>query len=388
MRFVDYAQISPTGATPQQYINGTAQDFSDFYDFQDGDNTNHNGAVRYGVSSVTDKRTHDTSYTIGNTDPGVFFYYTGLSNSIKGDPANGKVTVFIDQNDKNSDVGAFTTTNNDVKLFKVSDSNHDGIIEATQVQLRNSDITLGSDKDADTTTSLGDVVVKFTPDAVDSLYMISVKYNTNAVVTTSSLLEEDSSGNPILPTVNYTFTTDVGKDGTIEETAIGGITLAPKFAALMLDGDAVHDGHAPVLQTAELQSVVSQAITFWAQQGVDAVDLAALRGTHVQIADLGGTQLGLTDAANVVTIDDDAAGYGWFTGAGEVNLQYVDLLSTVVHEFGHVLGYDHDVMDATLAVGERDLPTVNMTAVNDWAATVVNNQVELVGVPSNELAYF
>ena len=28
----------------------------------------------------------------------------------------------------------------------------------------------------------------------------------------------------------------------------------------------------------------------------------------------------------------------------------------MTHELGHVLGYEHDVMGDTLAVGERDLP--------------------------------
>ncbi|MDD1606784.1 MAG: hypothetical protein LUP96_08860, partial [Methylococcaceae bacterium] len=168
---------------------------------------------------------------------------------------------------------------------------------------------------------------------------------------------------------------------TIEETDSKGITLAPKHNYLMLDGDAVQGDHVPVLKEAALQHIVDQAIDFWAQHGADTVDLSMLRETHVQIADLGGKQLGLTDAANAVTIDDDAAGYGWFTGHGEVNLQMVDLLSALTHEFGHVLGYDHDVMDATLAVGERDLPVIN-----DWSDAVA--QVELVGVQPHQLVSF
>jgi hypothetical protein len=34
----------------------------------------------------------------------------------------------------------------------------------------------------------------------------------------------------------------------------------------------------------------------------------------------------------------------------------VDLFSAVTHEFGHILGLDHDVMGATLGISERHLP--------------------------------
>ena len=50
------------------------------------------------------------------------------------------------------------------------------------------------------------------------------------------------------------------------------------------------------------------------------------------------------------------AGYGWSDSLDSVDADEVDLLSVLTHEFGHVLGYDHDVMGDTLAVGERDLP--------------------------------
>ena len=111
--------------------------------------------------------------------------------------------------------------------------------------------------------------------------------------------------------------------------------------------------------------MVDQAIEYWAQQGADEDQLAVLKETRVQISDLGGKELAATDAAaNLVTIDDDAAGYGWSVGLGEVNPHKVDLLSAVTHEFGHVLGYDHDVMDADLAVGEREMP-LDHVAHND-----------------------
>ena len=174
-----------------------------------------------------------------------------------------------------------------------------------------------------------------------------------------------------MPTVNYTFNTDVGNNGTIDETAVGGITLAPKPAAagqlkaLTLDGDPATESHAPVLKEAALQKLVDQAIKYWAQQGADEDQIALLSETQVQISDLDGNKLAAPDAAgNLVTIDDDAAGYGWSLRLGEVNPPKVDLLSSLTHEFGHMLGYDHGVMDADLAVGEREMP-LDHVANND-----------------------
>ena len=57
-----------------------------------------------------------------------------------------------------------------------------------------------------------------------------------------------------------------------------------------------------------------------------------------------------------VRLDDDAAGYGWSDSLGGVDADEVDLLSVMTHEFGHVLGYGHDVMNEALSVGERYLP--------------------------------
>lgn len=107
-----------------------------------------------------------------------------------------------------------------------------------------------------------------------------------------------------------------------------------------------------------------------------------LDDVQFEVADLDGLTLGLTEE-NMVFIDSDAAGYGWFIDttplddvefspsgdegvltafAGSEAVGDMDLLTVVMHELGHVLGYEDlsageaDFMSATLDSGERQLP--------------------------------
>ena len=159
------------------------------------------------------------------------------------------------------------------------------------------------------------------------------------------------------PTVNYDFVTYFNETPVEADNPDlddqSGVDLSYKFAALNLDGTPTTGGDA--LTEAELAPVIDAAIGYRAEQGVDASGLDTLIKTDVRIEDLGGNLLGDT-AGGVVRIDDDAAGYGWSDSLDAVDAEGLDLLSAVTHEFGHMLGYDHDVMDADLAVGERDLP--------------------------------
>ncbi|UGY18283.1 cadherin repeat domain-containing protein [Bradyrhizobium septentrionale] len=141
------------------------------------------------------------------------------------------------------------------------------------------------------------------------------------------------------------------------------------------------------LTQSQLDSVVSAAIDLWAKAGAGAGQLAALHAVSFSVADLAGQIVG-QEGAGHITIDTDAAGHGWFVdptpsdnseftntlNASGSNLQtdpstaaagHLDLLTTVVHELGHVLGLPdtisasdvNDLMYIGLADGERRLPT-------------------------------
>jgi hypothetical protein len=121
----------------------------------------------------------------------------------------------------------------------------------------------------------------------------------------------------------------------------------------------------------QLAPIVSEAIRRWAVAGGSQL----LADVSVRIADLPGNLLGET-IGRTVLIDRDAAGYGWFVdptprddaeftplppGALVAQPQSAadrraDLLTTVMHEMGHVLGYrdgDEGLMSAALPLGVR-----------------------------------
>ncbi len=337
------ALIAPTNTTPYQYISGTYQTFQEYYASQGGD-------IQYGVRGGK----------IGQTNPGVFFYFTGASGDIVGadgidnDTLADQMTITIDQQTSvlNPSGGTATpffnplnfTKNNysSIQVYKVIDDG-DGVVDGGDslqaIKLRPNSVTMDND---------GDLSITFTPDAVGSMYIVSVKYATGGV--TGYALP---SGETVWPTVNYTFSTMIGD--TLIETYEGGVDLAPKSSSTMNLAGEGGDG-APTLREGQLKAVMKAAVAYWEAQGED---VSAFDDVSVGIADLGmeddtwvlGEQMG-----NTLWIDDDAAGHGWSLSLGPVAPHRVDLFSVLVHELGHVLGMDDEEMGDGLEVGQRLLP--------------------------------
>jgi hypothetical protein len=139
------------------------------------------------------------------------------------------------------------------------------------------------------------------------------------------------------------------------------ISARPQVALGTPDGPA-----GELIDDSVLAPVVNEAIVRWAAAGVSDDQVQLLRGVKVQIEDLPAPYLGL-NVGDQVWISRNAAGFGWFTdpndhafAAGDVH--GMDLLTTVEHELGHVLGFPDDNGQDALA---EALP-----AATRWPAVV------------------
>jgi hypothetical protein len=210
------------------------------------------------------------------------------------------------------------------------------------------------------------------------LYFGSVPYNTNPFTVTVQ-------GTPYTVPVINPGTTYIKE---LSGVSVGGGTLTFLFGAgfmiagidisagglpadmpLAASGVPLDDGGAAIgLQ--DLQPVVAEATARWSDMGLTPTQTAALASVQFAVADLGGTYLGLANpATNVIRIDDDAAMIGWSMSGGQSSSGNsflnphprtlnpgVDLLTVVMHELGHLLGYehsddDHDLMAPVLSAG-------------------------------------
>ena len=174
------------------------------------------------------------------------------------------------------------------------------------------------------------------------------------------LRNSNSHGAPDIPLFSF------GGTGSIPVTGYWGLPLRAAEPA------APGTKAAPITD-ADLAPISLEAMARLTEAGIDA---RVLSSVDVIVADLSGDLLGFT-SGNRVLIDADAAGHGWFvdrtpwddvefnsTGSGDLVAApgtpagRMDLLTVITHEYGHVLGFDHDdagVMDTTLPVGVRRL---------------------------------
>jgi hypothetical protein len=143
-----------------------------------------------------------------------------------------------------------------------------------------------------------------------------------------------------------------------------------------------------------LAPIVDEAIWRWTEAlSLDDAAVAALYAVDFEIADFSDLTLGMA-GEDTIFIDADAAGWGWFVDTtpaddsefgsqlSEFDLLALEispafgemgLLTTVMHEFGHILGFENldpdsgYLMSETLEAGERHLPGGQSLVVMDMS---------------------
>jgi hypothetical protein len=174
---------------------------------------------------------------------------------------------------------------------------------------------------------------------------------------------------------SHTYTIKATDSQGVSSTTTSTFDVA---SPLTLVASAAAQATAESLIESQLAPIVAEAISRWETRLGSQVE-TTLAGVKIELADLSGKTLGEA-LGNTILIDRDAAGYGWFVdptpdddteflAATMSSLsarkdtaaeQRADLLTAVMHEMGHLLGYADtsadDLMGAMLPLGARRVP--------------------------------
>ena len=140
------------------------------------------------------------------------------------------------------------------------------------------------------------------------------------------------------------------------------------------------------LTQADVNGLLGEAIARWEATGLTASQDAYIHNVTISIQDMSGWTLGSATPGHI-TLDDDAAGHGWFVDAtpqddkefsvdkdgalyttpDQTPAGHIDLLTTLMHELGHQLGLadtyslsqEANLMYGYIVDGERRLPAAH-----------------------------
>ncbi len=148
-------------------------------------------------------------------------------------------------------------------------------------------------------------------------------------------------------------------------TGIAGATSAPAVRALtvqsplLVAASPLNSGCARVVDAVTISAAGHEALARWESAGAAAAQLDILRAATIEIRDLSDPRTLALAGGSTIVLDTNAAGRGWFvdstpsqtknsrpltTSAARAAtgpaIDRVDLLTTVMHEYGHLLGLD------------------------------------------------
>ncbi len=191
-----------------------------------------------------------------------------------------------------------------------------------------------------------------------------------------ALLNPDVDGSAAVNSRDLAYTV-AAKGHTVGAMAPSSFPAFQLFAG----ADVAAPFYVALVTQTEVQALVPGAIDAWQAAGLDAADVRKLERAQIQVGNLGTSILGM-EADDVITINQTAAGYNWYLGAGSGSNRAfgllgpggeslaqppspaagrVDLLTVLEHELGHVIGLSDnsqagDLMDITLGLGVRRAP--------------------------------
>jgi hypothetical protein len=176
------------------------------------------------------------------------------------------------------------------------------------------------------------------------------------------------------------FSSNWNGSQTVEQKLAGG-NLQVHSNQLLLGAPLAGTAAVQPLNVGSIEAILPQAIAIWQAAGFD---VSAMKDVGIQVADLWSGSLAWSEH-NMITFDRTAQGYGWSTDPSRAPVAgQIDLLTVLVHEVGHQLGFDvnqdaGDVMDENLAPGVRRLGVADEVAMANGSAAVAVQQGSLPG---------